>query len=71
MADAQFGAKLFNSIFVTTSVLQMIYYYYLKSNHILTACTELHSRLVSKYRSARFSSSLNLESACKQRHANT
>lgn len=70
MADAQFYAKLFNSIFVTASFLQMMYYYYLKANRILTACTELHSRLVSKYRSARFSSSLNLASACKQRHEN-
>lgn len=45
--------------------------HYLKADHILTACTELHSRRVSKYRSARFSSSLNLASACKQRYENT
>lgn len=33
----------------------------------LTAWTELHSRLVSRYRSARFSSSLNLPSACQSK----
>lgn len=37
---------------------------------ILTAWTELHSRLVSKYRSARFSSSLNLPSACQSNAPN-
>lgn len=33
---------------------------------VLTASTELHSRLVSKYRSALFSSSFSLASACAE-----